>query len=233
MIDQILCLGDFCGSSFIDREFDKLFSSRMGEAYSSLSLFHRQQALKNFETSKMAFRDEPNQKTFYINVPTLGDLPGAGVYGGNFEISRAEMKGLFDPVVEQVITLIRGQVVAASTSTSQINTILLVGGFGESEYLYKCVQSWAKSYNIEVLQPRDAATAVVQGAIIKGLEPKTGLERTQVTRRARRSYGVPTKEVFVSGKHIESDAEWDPISRQKLALNQVKWFIHAVSYVLH
>ena len=71
-----------------------------------------------------------------------------------------------------------------------MNSILLVGGFGDSEYLYKRVVAWASPYNIQVIQPSDASTAVVRGAVLKGLEPKVGPERTNIVRRARRAYGV-------------------------------------------
>lgn len=200
----------------------------MGPHYSAISIVNRQQVVKNFETTKSAFRNDPAQPTFYVNVPTVGNLEDAGVYGGNFEITREEMKSLFDPIIDQIVTLIRAQVMTVSSGPQQVNAILLVGGFGESEYLYQRVHAWAYQYNIQVIQPREASTAIVRGAVMKGLEPKVGPEKTQVVRRARRSYGVPTNQPFIEGKHLKEDMYIDVESGHKLARNQISWFIRMV-----
>lgn len=222
-------VGDFCGSTFIDREFEKLFINRMGSHYNNVSAVNRQHTIKNFETAKLAFRNDPLQNKFYVNVPTVGSLDSAGVFGGNFEISRAEMRSLFDPIVDQIIELIKAQVDTVTRGPHVVNSILLVGGFGESEYLYQKVQAWANRLRIQVIQPREAATAIVRGAVLKGLEPRAGEARTEITRRARRSYGVPINAPFIDGKHSERDAMVDQQTGQKLAKDQVSWFIRKVT----
>ncbi|KAI9703752.1 MAG: hypothetical protein M1836_007522 [Candelina mexicana] len=217
--------GDYCGSTFIDRNFEKLFSSRMGQHYETLSIVNRQQVVKNFETTKIAFRDAPGQESFYVNVPTVGNIEEAGIYGGNFEITRAEMRSLFDPIIEQIVDLIKVQVMTVSAGPQRVNSILLVGGFGESEYLFKKVIAWASQYDIQVIQPRDPSTAIVRGAVMKGLEPKSGPQKTEIVRRARRNYGVPTAQMFTEGKHEERDAYMDKHTGKKMAGNQMSWFI--------
>ena len=217
--------GDYCGSTFIDRNFEKLFSARMGKHYENLTIVNRQQVVKNFETTKIAFRDAPGQESFYVNVPTVGNIEEAGVYGGNFEITREEMRSLFDPIVEQIVDLIKVQVMTVSAGPQRVNSILLVGGFGESEYLFNKVSEWAGQYQIQVIQPRDPSTAIVRGAVMKGLEPKSGPQKTEIVRRARRNYGVPTAQIFVEGKHDEKDAYTDQHTGKKMAGNQISWFI--------
>ena len=85
------------------------------------------------------------------------------------------MTEIFDPVIKQVIALIAQQVrssngidggnkisvcahirkamVRAKDLRSQ--TILLVGGFGGSKYLFRKVEEWARnqSYSIRVINP--------------------------------------------------------------------------------
>ena len=217
--------GDFCGSTFIDREFDKLFAQRMGHHYNNVSLLNRQQTVKNFEATKAAFRDDPSQPMFYVNVPTVGTLEQCRVYGGNFEITQGEMRALFDVVIDQVVNLISAQVTKVTDSSHSVNAILLVGGFGESEYLYKRVYDWASPANIQVIQPGHAATSIVRGAVMKGLEPKGGSAKTEIKRRARRSYGVAGSHTFIDGRHLESDAFVDECTGQKMAGNQINWFI--------
>ena len=225
--------GDFCGSTFIDREFEKLFIRRMDSHYHNVSVPHRQTTIKNFETAKLAFRNDPNQKSFYVNVPTVGSLDEAGVKSGNFVITSEEMRSLFDPVIDQVMALLHAQIDAVTHGPHKVNSILLVGGFGESEYLFQRVQAWAGThFGIQVIQPREAGTAIVRGAVLKGLEPKQGA-RTQIVRRARRWYGVPINAPFIPEKHLEQDAMYDQQTGQKLAKDQISWFIRKVCFHLY
>lgn len=219
--------GDYCGSTFIDQEFERLFQHRMGALYAKVPMQNRQQIVKNFELCKIAFRNDASLPTFYVNVPTMSDVPEAGIYGGMFEITREEMQALFAPVVESVIRLVKAQVLAVSEGTFRANSIMLVGGFGESEYLFQRIESWARPYRIQVIQPRDASTAIVRGAVMRGLEPKhaAAAEKTEVLRRARRSYGVPTNQMFIPGKHYDADLYVDPETGERLARNQISWFI--------
>ncbi|KAI9773266.1 MAG: hypothetical protein M1839_002178 [Geoglossum umbratile] len=154
--------GDYCGSTFIDRNFDHLFARRMGRHYDLLKPEYRQQVVKNFETSKIAFRDVVEQPRFFVNVPTVAEIREAGVDGGYFGISREEMRSLFDPVIDRIIGLIEHQVMTVSQGPQRVNSILLVGGFGESEYLFKRVSAWASRYGVQVIQPREAGTPTCQ-----------------------------------------------------------------------
>lgn len=220
--------GDYCGSTFIDRNFEDLFKRRMGLQYPLLSALVRQQAVKNFEAAKIAFRDDPLQQVFYINLPGIGDIVEARVESGNFQISREEMRELFNPIIDRIISLIATQIKAVSV----INSILLVGGFGESEYLYQRLLSWTSGISTRLLQPREAATAIVRGAVTKGLET-AGFSRTRITRRVRRSYGVIVNESFVDSKHRLEDRCLNMDTGQVLAKNQIRWFIKKVSLQLH
>lgn len=216
--------GDYCGSTFVDREFEDLFKRRM-RPYQSLSTLLTQQAVRNFEAAKVAFRDDPEQHDFYVNLPGVGDTEEARVHSGNFHISREEMRKLFDPVIDRIINLISRQIKAVS----MINSILLVGGFGESEYLYQRLLDWTDGTLIRILQPCEASTAIVRGAVIKGLG-KAGFSKTRITRRARRWYGVTVNESFVEGKHQAEDRFLNIDTGQVLAKNQIRWFIRKVKF---
>jgi hypothetical protein len=85
------------------------------------------------------------------------------------------MAEIFDPVVKQVIALIAEQVrssnetnktnkvsvclqvrkITTQVEDSQSQTIILVGGFGESVYLFSKVEEWASDqpYSIKVINP--------------------------------------------------------------------------------
>lgn len=217
--------GDYCGSTFIDREFEKLLIRRMGVHYDSISPLNRAQAIKNFEHAKIAFRDQEDQPLFYVNIPAVGTLEDVRVFEGNFEITRSEMRSLFDPVVGRIRELLAAQVKAVDPP---IDSILLVGGFGGSEYLYQCIRSWAAQYDMKVFQPSEAATAVVRGAVLKGLE-EIGPLKTEVIRRARRWYGVTINKPYIEGRDLVEDRIYNVETGQVLARNQISWFIKKVS----
>ncbi|KAI5807165.1 hypothetical protein EDC01DRAFT_781954 [Geopyxis carbonaria] len=217
--------GDFCGSTYIDRAFSTYLQKRMGTHFTSLRAETQQRIIKNFEEVKCAFEDRPEKPSFYVSIPTLDTIEDAGIVDGELEISRADMRALFDPVVAQVLALLDGQVAAVG---ARVASVLLVGGFGESKYLYKRLQAWGAGKGIACLQPRDAATAVVKGAVLRGLQPLLPSGHTggiSVTRLARRHYGAPMSTPFIPGRHLESDAYPDPVTGQKMARNQVSWFI--------
>ncbi|KAL8817394.1 MAG: hypothetical protein Q9223_003761 [Gallowayella weberi] len=212
--------GDYCGSTFIDREFENLVTKRMGSDYSSLLPAHKQQVVKNFEAAKIAFRDESEHDMFYVNIPTLGDRETAGVHAGNLQVSREEMRDLFNPIIQRIQDLVGAQIKAVSP----VGILLLVGGFGESEYLYQRIIAWASTSGIRVLQPREASTAIVRGAVMKALEA-TGSSKTEISRRSRRWYGVTVNTSFIEGRHLPEDRLQNIDTGQVLARNQIRWFI--------
>lgn len=219
--------GDYCGSTFVDREFERFLMKRLGRHVTGISSQHRQQAIKNFEATKTAFRDDPEQEVFYVNLPTVGNIEDAGIYSGNLHITRTDMRSLFDPAVSRILDLINAQ----TKELSSIDLILLVGGFGESEYLYQRILAWARKPQIRVIQPREAATAIVRGAVLKGLEAR-GFSETQITRRARRWYVVTVNEVFVEGKHLEEDRHLNCDTGEVFARNQIRWLIRKVIQII-
>ncbi|KAL8757027.1 MAG: hypothetical protein Q9184_004318 [Pyrenodesmia sp. 2 TL-2023] len=217
--------GDYCGSTFIDREFERLLLNRIGTYYNNIAPLHMQQAIKNFEAAKAAFRDDPEQEAFYVNVPTLGDIEDAGIRSGNLLITRTELRSLFDPAVSRILDLIKAQ----TKELPSIDLILLVGGFGESEYLYQRILGWARKCQRKVLQPREASTAIVRGAVLKGLEA-TGYCKSQITRRARKWYGVTINELYIEGRHLAEDQHLYLDTGQVHAKNHIRWLIKKHSF---
>ncbi|KAF3931474.1 hypothetical protein ABW19_dt0204232 [Dactylella cylindrospora] len=155
--EAVVGSGDTCGSTYIDQAFEDFFKSRMGYHYDTIRVAQRQRVMRNFEEVKCGFRDRDDQETYSVLVPGKNNIPEAGVVDGEFEISRAEMRALFDPIIDKVIGLIAEQVkqINLTDPTPSRKQILLVGGFGQSPYLYKRVMDWAKPQGIFVLQPKD------------------------------------------------------------------------------
>jgi molecular chaperone DnaK (HSP70) len=114
----------------------------------------------------------------------------------------AEMDGIFEPVVRKIIKLVEAQILSTS---QKVTAVLLVGGFGQNNYLKERLRASLGS-GILVLQPPNAWTAVVRGAVMLGLAransklAAVGL----VSRAARKHYGVNANVNFK--KDIHDDA---------------------------
>ena len=139
-------------------------------------------------------------------VPGLTDDPSQGVRRGKFKMNGTQVKAIFDPVVDEVVALVRGQIAATQ---KKVKAVLLVGGFGQNAYLRETVRA-AIDPAIEVMQPPYGWTAVVRGALMKGLsqlEPDT--ERVKVTSRsARKHYGTEIMSKYDSSKHAKATSWW-------------------------
>jgi hypothetical protein len=79
----------------------------------------------------------------------------AGLEDGRLDVTGADLKEIFDGVVDIVLLLLHEQIHAVGTAHgSRKLPILLVGGFGSSEYLKTRITETFDQ--CEVLQPPDA-----------------------------------------------------------------------------
>ena len=133
-----------------------------------------------------------------------------------------QVKAIFDPVVDEVVALVRGQIAATQ---KKVKAVLMVGGFGQSAYLRETIRA-SIDPAIEVMQPPNGWTAVVRGALMKGLsqlEPET--ERVKVQSRvARKHYGTEIMSKYDSNKHAKSTSWWDDFDGE-LKVFDMSWFI--------
>ncbi|KAF9538534.1 hypothetical protein BGW38_009992, partial [Lunasporangiospora selenospora] len=94
-----------------------------------------------------------------------------------------------------VLELIEQQLSSAETCS----TILLVGGFGSSDYLLARTRERFSSQVEQIFVPPRPELAVVRGAVYAGLNPKAVTARI-----SRRWYGITTTESFREGIDPES-----------------------------
>jgi sugar (pentulose or hexulose) kinase len=109
------------------------------------------------------------------------------------------LKEIFEHVILQVIKLVKDQI---KSTNKKIKAVLLVGGFGQNAYLKERLRT-ALGTEITVMQPTNAWTAVVRGAVMMGLansDPalaKVGV----VSRAARKSYGIEMAQIYDASIH--------------------------------
>lgn len=123
----------------------------------------------------------------------LGDMTddAIGVESGVLHLPAEELRNaVFEPVIQQVLTLIEGQL----QQSPRLEAIFLVGGFGQSNYLFRRVEETFGNRVGMIGVPPRGELAVVRGAVYFGLNPQTVTERV-----SRRSYGVETRMLYQPG----------------------------------
>jgi len=136
---------------------------------------------------------------FEVNVPGVPDDLKKNLEDGFHTMEVEEVQKIFDPIVDCIVDLVKKQVRDVKEKGQRVAAILLVGGFGSSEYLLKRLEG-AKygGRNLEVLQPVNARTAIARGALLRGLDGSTVQQRI-----ARRFYGC------ASDCHFKAGQGWD------------------------
>nr|POE83372.1 heat shock 70 kda protein 12a [Quercus suber] len=236
--------GGLCGSAFLNYRFEDHVKERIGEErYRSM----RQKKAKTWmmglryfeEFVKRNFNEEEHSE---VNVPFPGlpDDEEAGLDSGFLVMTAEQVKDIFEPVIRQVIELVEGQVDTIRSKGGVVTGIILVGGFGQSNYLYTRLKQHFNSaepppayserpthkiadaphQSVEVLQPMHAWTAVVRGAVIRGLEGSL-VEK----RRSRWHYGTSYATVFDEHKHPLADRYWSPLWERWMVSDRMQWHI--------
>ncbi|KAJ7353746.1 hypothetical protein OS493_032616 [Desmophyllum pertusum] len=101
----------------------------------------------------------------------------------------------FEPVLEAMKGHLN--VLLSKPELSKVKVMLLVGGFADSPLLQQEIKN-AFTPGCRVIVPRDAAKAVVQGAVMFGKMPGKITERVVST-----TYGCATSGDFIEGVHPE------------------------------
>lgn len=187
--------------------------------------------------------------------PGLPDDEEAGLDSGFLVMMAPEIKDIFEPVVREVTELVQGQVDGLRRAGGVVSGIVLVGGFGQSDYLYRRLKSHftsaapppyserpthgrapggeaapaepgapADNGSIEVMQPVYAWTAVVRGAVLRGLEGNM-----VISRKSRMHYGTSYATVYDEDKHSVSERYWSPLWERWMVSDRMQWHIAKVS----
>lgn len=149
-------------------------------------------------------------------------------------------------MVKEVCDLVQGQVNTVRSRGGVVSGIVLVGGFGQSDYLYRRMKAHftsaapppyterpthasgagpaAENGSIEVMQPVYAWTAVVRGAVLRGLEGSM-----VISRKARMHYGTSYATVYDEEKHSVSERYWSPLWERWMVSDRMQWHIAKVS----
>ncbi|PKC65699.1 hypothetical protein RhiirA1_536136 [Rhizophagus irregularis] len=172
-------VGDYCGSCCVDQAFLKFVGEIVGtSAIESMKINHHGQ-LQYFVQEfcrdvKIPFtgkkEDLDLQQPFVFDLEEI--LPAIQQYVKEEERSKLEesewlieinfedIKGMFDPVIEKIIHLIRSQL---DKSEKECPAIFLVGGFSESKYLQDIIREEFDEIVPNISVPLHPITSVVKG----------------------------------------------------------------------
>jgi len=200
--------------------------------------------LKYFEEYVKRNFNEEYIEDFNIPLPGAADNEDAGISGGLFKLTHNETKKLFKPIIKKIMDLIEDQITSIHADDGLVSGVLLVGGLGQSSYLFSQVKAHLNRSNfpptysetlegisaplhesrenriIEIMQPANAWTAVVRGAVIRGLEGSIA-----TVRRSRFHYDVQSDSVWQARKHAGLEHYYDELDEVNRVSYHMDWFL--------
>ncbi|KAH0425591.1 hypothetical protein CcaCcLH18_10837 [Colletotrichum camelliae] len=195
--------GDSCGSTALNRNFSNILRTKIrkmklpdgsktaGRVYAK--------CIMDFENRiKADFRN--NGQKWAVDVGIEAEFPEAGIEEGYMTFTNEEILQCFEPVVNRILELVRNQIIAIQAQNRTLQNILVVGGFGASEYLFQQIKLHVPpQFQSKVVRPMDSVAAIVKGAVTAGIT-----ERVVTHRVARRHYLMATLQPFKEGYHPEA-----------------------------
>ncbi|KAK4214464.1 hypothetical protein QBC37DRAFT_149989 [Rhypophila decipiens] len=237
--------GGLCGSAFLNYRFEEFVRTRLGASRFDEMKVKKgktwQMGLRYFEEFVKRNFNEDEHQEINIPFPGLPDDEEVGLDSGFLVMTAAQIKEIFEPVIKEVCDLVQGQVDTLRAKGGTVSGIILVGGFGQSDYLYQRLKGHFSSAapppyterpthatanaldegtSIEVMQPVYAWTAVVRGAVLRGLEGNM-----VISRKARMHYGTSYATVYDENKHSVSERYWSPLWERWMVSDRMQWHI--------
>lgn len=218
--------GALCGSTFLNMRFAKFLKAKLGkeEGFDEEVLAEAMEVFEKKVKRQFALNAAPDE-TYTIPVGGLANNKALGINRGRFALKASDLQTIFEPVVLEVIRLVKDQI---SSSNVPIRAVLLVGGFGASNYLKERLRN-AVDKKIQIMQPPNAWQAVVQGAVMKGLANSAPDQLTMVkvkNRKARKHYGTEWRSRYdekIHG-HLKDKRQWCGLDGC-YKVHAMEWFI--------
>ncbi|KAI8095813.1 hypothetical protein BDF21DRAFT_458075 [Thamnidium elegans] len=170
--------GDTCGSVYLERNFRKYMKAfYAGLGYDLGDDVDFSKTANSFMKIKHDFNPSDTTDRYYnviLPAPTYGAQPITGrtkIQGNVLKIHCKELEEMiFRPVVCKIEELIDRQIKAMKGE--EVHVILLVGGFSQCKYLQKTLINKYKLHGIRVVVPKNAVTAISEGAVSYAQRPR-------------------------------------------------------------
>jgi hypothetical protein len=192
-------IGAYCGSTYLNRRFEDFLRERL-ENCPYWDRDTLEQAMMRFEAC--AKRRVILPTISFSQFPEFLTTKIFTFDGACFVFSGEEMRDIFILVLDMIVQLALQQF---RSSKSPVKTVLIVGGFGQNQFLRRYLRDNVLS-SATVLSPPGGWTAVVRGALAKLLSNLSSLapQISIGTRIARKYYGFKENVPFNPFVHDES-----------------------------
>jgi hypothetical protein len=224
--------GGLCGSAYIDMGFEKFVKLKVGrENYGNIRERYRKRMMLDFEAQVKRNFGGQDEDMRSVELVGVEDNPEEGIIDENVTLSAAAVRTLFDHVCSQVVVLVSNQIEKVKENDLNVKAVLLVGGFGASNYLHYRLENAEEiqKNNIQVIQNTDAWSSICRGATLWGLEHSEaaiakGIPPTVRSRIARYSYGIRMDMEFDSQIHSSHEGVYNE-SGKHVVKDQMFWLI--------
>src|SRR5438034_304034 len=169
--------GDNCGSCYIDRAFIEFLGGKIGSSAIDIlkenHYVNLQYIVQDFcINAKTRFTGQEEEfEPYYLNLDEYEPIKQYIVGEEKENLEKDEwmieakfddIRKMFDPVIERIFTLIRGQLEQLKRREKKIGIMLLVGGFSESVYLQDRIRKeFSELPDISV--PTSPVTSIMKG----------------------------------------------------------------------
>lgn len=221
--------GDLCGSVFLDERFERYIRRLLGNnVIDNMNPRAKAEMMRTWE-ERVKFRFGLST-VLEVTLPGVPDDPEKRIEYSLHTMREEDVKKIFDPVVDRIEDLVTKQVRSIQSNGQNVAAILLVGGFGSSEYLHSRLKKarYGTGRTIQVLQPVDARTAIARGALLRGLDGSIVRER-----RSRRFYGCESTTHYEPGKGLEDHMYWCEKNDDWRVEDKLTWYVKKNEVVGH
>ncbi|RIA87530.1 hypothetical protein C1645_807256 [Glomus cerebriforme] len=217
-------IGDFCGSTFIDKEFIKFLRERLGTRAIDLLIKNNDGQLQRMVRKFCRRVKEPftgDNKDFFYELDIDENAPILLQYVDEkireimeekdwlIDIRYYDIKKMFDPIVDRIIRMIHIQLSNSRNNGEVCSAMFLVGGFSESIYLQKRIKQEFQHEVKTISVPTNPVSAVVCGAAMYGLSLKDSSKTDEMniyasvihTRVLKYTYGIKVLGKWIKGEH--------------------------------
>ncbi|KAM0128669.1 hypothetical protein ACHAO1_008896 [Botrytis cinerea] len=225
--------GGMAGSLGLNRRFEEAVKELVGEDqfYALRRTRGFAHAVEQFDLRvKTAFRGN-EEEDYLMNFPmvNLQDNKSKNLVSSCWVMKCDDLKKIFDPLITDIERLVDEQVNLVKVKrmsedhpkATEIKGIFLVGGFGSSGYLKSRIGACHPT--IQIIQPHDAWSAIVQGAVLSGLPRKTG-GISIISTQSTRHYGVVGRSLYDEGKDRGRPKTVDCYGDTRTST--MTWYIH-------
>ena len=157
---------------------------------------HNTRAGNRNDTASFSYNPELWNSEFIAIAESIKQ--GASIKGKRLRVKTEVIKDMIQKVCLDIKN--HGIKLLNIDRLKDIDAILMVGGFSNSEILVNSVKKIVSS-EVSVVVPEEAELAVVKGAVLFGWN-----QDKIVSRRSKHTYGYGYSTKFVSGKHSEKRA---------------------------